>query len=118
MTGFSDNTEKKMNGSGEGAPTARVVTSKDRMDELASYEIPPEETKALLHTLDMRIAPLVMILYLIAFLDRSNIGMLHPYRLKLTIRQRSGGRHDDRASFPRKRSFGLHIHLLRYLCRL
>lgn len=43
-------------------------------DTLAKYEVPEAERKQLLRTLDLRIAPMVMILYLIAFLDRSNIG--------------------------------------------
>jgi hypothetical protein len=52
------------------------VTEQTANEELAQYEIPPQETKALLRTLDSRIAPLVMILYLISFLDRGNIGEL------------------------------------------
>lgn len=43
-------------------------------EDLASYEIDPAEQKALLRTLDWHIAPVCMALYLIAFLDRSNIG--------------------------------------------
>lgn len=44
-------------------------------EDLEAYEIDPKETKALLRTLDWHIAPVCMVLYLIAFLDRSNIGM-------------------------------------------
>ncbi|KAH8085656.1 major facilitator superfamily transporter [Filobasidium floriforme] len=46
----------------------------DDQTALALYEIPDDERRRLLRRLDSRIAPLVMILYLIAFLDRSNIG--------------------------------------------
>jgi hypothetical protein len=38
---------------------------------LAQYDIPDDERRQLLRKLDTRIAPMVMILYLIAFLDRS-----------------------------------------------
>jgi hypothetical protein len=44
-------------------------------DNLANYEIDPAEERLLLRTLDWHIAPTCMILYLIAFLDRANIGM-------------------------------------------
>ncbi|KAG7095743.1 hypothetical protein E1B28_006453 [Marasmius oreades] len=43
-------------------------------DELLAYEIDPKEKKHLARKLDCFIAPVLMILYLIAFLDRSNIG--------------------------------------------
>lgn len=43
-------------------------------ERLAQIEITPAETRRLLRTLDLHIVPIVMILYLIAFLDRSNIG--------------------------------------------
>lgn len=43
-------------------------------EELADYEISPAEHRKLLRTLDLHIAPVVMGLYLIAFLDRANIG--------------------------------------------
>ncbi|KAL1405674.1 hypothetical protein Q8F55_009313 [Vanrija albida] len=43
-------------------------------EELADYVIDPAESRALLRTLDFHIAPVVMGLYLIAFLDRANIG--------------------------------------------
>jgi len=46
-------------------------------DNLASYEIDPAETRRLLRKLDWHIAPVCMILYLIAFLDRANIGTYH-----------------------------------------
>lgn len=42
--------------------------------ELLDVVIDPVETRKLLRTLDFHIAPIVMILYLIAFLDRANIG--------------------------------------------
>ncbi|GAA5920932.1 hypothetical protein JCM3775_004011 [Rhodotorula graminis] len=43
-------------------------------DELLAYIIDPAEEKALLRRLDSFIAPMVAILYLISFLDRSNVG--------------------------------------------
>ncbi|GAA5950096.1 hypothetical protein JCM10213_001856, partial [Rhodosporidiobolus nylandii] len=43
-------------------------------EELLAYQISPEEKKALVRRLDCFIAPMIMILYLISFLDRSNIG--------------------------------------------
>ncbi|BEI80833.1 hypothetical protein CcaverHIS002_0113620 [Cutaneotrichosporon cavernicola] len=43
-------------------------------EDLASYDIDPAESRALLRTLDWHIAPVCMVLYLVAFLDRSNIG--------------------------------------------
>ncbi|KAL0571834.1 hypothetical protein V5O48_010130 [Marasmius crinis-equi] len=43
-------------------------------EELLNYQIDPEEKKRLLRKLDSFIAPVLIILYLIAFLDRSNIG--------------------------------------------
>ncbi|GAA6060158.1 hypothetical protein JCM10212_005159 [Sporobolomyces blumeae] len=43
-------------------------------DELLRYEIAPAESRKLLRTLDTWIAPVLMILYLISFLDRSNLG--------------------------------------------
>ncbi|GAA5900027.1 uncharacterized protein JCM6883_006066 [Sporobolomyces salmoneus] len=43
-------------------------------EELLAYTIPPSELKSLLRTLDFHIAPVLMILYLISFLDRSNLG--------------------------------------------
>ncbi|WVW78056.1 hypothetical protein I302_100007 [Kwoniella bestiolae CBS 10118] len=46
----------------------------DSGDNLADYKIDPAETRKLLRNLDFHIAPVVMILYLIAFLDRANIG--------------------------------------------
>ncbi|BGP27191.1 MFS nicotinic acid transporter [Rhodotorula toruloides] len=43
-------------------------------EELLNYQISPLETRSLLRRLDTFLAPMVMILYLISFLDRSNIG--------------------------------------------
>ncbi|CDR35625.1 RHTO0S01e03532g1_1 [Rhodotorula toruloides] len=43
-------------------------------EELLAYQISPQETRSLLRRLDSFLAPMVMILYLISFLDRSNIG--------------------------------------------
>lgn len=50
-------------------------------ETLARYEVPDHERKRLLRKLDSRIAPMVMILYLIAFLDRSNIGAYIVFKL-------------------------------------
>lgn len=46
----------------------------DAVTELKDYEIPHAEERALRWKLDRHIAPVAMMLYLIAFLDRSNIG--------------------------------------------
>ena len=43
---------------------------------LAQYDIPDDERRQLLRKLDSRIAPMVMILYLIAFLDRSESAII------------------------------------------
>ncbi|GAA6042418.1 hypothetical protein JCM8097_008443 [Rhodosporidiobolus ruineniae] len=43
-------------------------------EELLAYQIDPVEKKALVRRLDMFIAPMVGILYLISFLDRGNVG--------------------------------------------
>ncbi|TXT15626.1 hypothetical protein VHUM_00129 [Vanrija humicola] len=59
------------------APSTKAKPSDaDPLDpsELVEYEIPAAETRALLRTLDWHIAPVCMVLYLIAFLDRANIG--------------------------------------------
>lgn len=62
----------------EGAAEKSNIMGEDHLpldpDGLEAYEISPAENKALLRTLDWHIAPLCMVLYLIAFLDRSNIG--------------------------------------------
>jgi hypothetical protein len=42
--------------------------------ELKDHDLDRDEEMALVWKLDRRIAPVAMILYLIAFLDRSNIG--------------------------------------------
>ena len=52
-------------------PVYRGDIESDDEASLALYEIPDDERRRLLRRLDSRIAPLVMILYLIAFLDRS-----------------------------------------------
>ena len=43
---------------------------------LAQYDIPDDERRQLLRKLDSRIAPMVIILYLIAFLDRSESAFI------------------------------------------
>lgn len=42
--------------------------------ELLAYTIPPDELRGLLRKLDSRVAPVLLVLYLISFLDRSNLG--------------------------------------------
>ncbi|GAA6008088.1 hypothetical protein JCM11491_001877 [Sporobolomyces phaffii] len=54
--------------------TAGDIDANSTDEELLAYTIPPEETRALLRKLDFHIAPVLMILYLISFLDRSNLG--------------------------------------------
>jgi len=55
---------------------ARVASLSDQnyVGELKDHEIDHDEEMALVWKLDRHIAPVAMILYLIAFLDRSNIG--------------------------------------------
>ncbi|GAA5948613.1 hypothetical protein JCM21900_005190 [Sporobolomyces salmonicolor] len=43
-------------------------------EELLHYQIDPKEKRQLLLALDLRIAPVLLVLYLISFLDRSNLG--------------------------------------------
>ena len=54
-------------------PANQGYIESDDQTALALYEIPDDERRRLLRRLDSRIAPLVMILYLIAFLDRSEL---------------------------------------------
>lgn len=51
-----------------------IVTANDR--KAARYELDPEAEKRLLRKLDLRVVPVLWFLYMLAFLDRSNIGML------------------------------------------
>lgn len=54
-------------------PANQGYIESDDQTALALYDIPDDERRRLLRRLDSRIAPLVMILYLIAFLDRSEL---------------------------------------------
>lgn len=51
-----------------------IVKANDR--SIADYEIDPEAEKRLLRKLDWRIIPVLWLLYMLAFLDRTNIGAL------------------------------------------
>jgi hypothetical protein len=67
-------------GLGAAGPKAKIMGEDHELldpDNLASVELDPAETRRLLRKLDWHIAPVCMILYLIAFLDRANIGMCH-----------------------------------------
>jgi hypothetical protein len=74
--------EDKVNPTGKDDVETKVVDTdpanqgyieSDDQTALALYEIPDDERRRLLRRLDSRIAPLVMVLYLIAFLDRSEL---------------------------------------------
>ena len=50
----------------------RTVRANDRTIE--KYEIDPEAEKKLLWKLDLRVVPVLWFLFLLSFLDRTNIG--------------------------------------------
>lgn len=52
----------------------KTVQANDR--NIASYEIDAEAEKKLLRKLDLRVVPVLWFLFMLAFLDRTNIGML------------------------------------------
>ncbi|GAA5982317.1 hypothetical protein JCM5350_006142 [Sporobolomyces pararoseus] len=54
--------------------TTQEIDENSSDEELLAYCIPPDELRSLLRNLDFHIAPVLMILYLISFLDRSNLG--------------------------------------------
>ncbi|BGP51251.1 hypothetical protein JCM10450v2_007180 [Rhodotorula kratochvilovae] len=60
-------------------------------EELLAYTMDPAEKRALLRRLDTFIAPMVMILYLISFLDRSNLGNAASANLMEDINAPSNG---------------------------
>ncbi|KAL0065759.1 hypothetical protein AAF712_007242 [Marasmius tenuissimus] len=60
--------------SSEASETEYRDTDDYTQEELLDYQIDPAERKRLLRKLDSFIAPVLIVLYLIAFLDRSNIG--------------------------------------------
>lgn len=49
------------------------VQANDR--RIANFEIDPEKEKKLLRKLDLRVVPVLWFLFMLAFLDRTNIGM-------------------------------------------
>ena len=51
----------------------RTVKANDRSIE--NYEIDAEAEKKLLRKLDLRVVPILWFLFVMAFLDRTNIGM-------------------------------------------
>lgn len=48
------------------------VTANDRQAE--RYEIDPQAEKKLLRKIDFRVVPILWLLFLLSFLDRTNIG--------------------------------------------
>ena len=50
----------------------RTVRANDR--KIEQFEIDPVAEKKLLRKLDLRVVPVLWFLYMLAFLDRSNIG--------------------------------------------
>ena len=89
---------------------------------LAQYDIPDDERRQLLRKLDSRIAPMVMILYLIAFLDRSEFAVIS-YVLAVSVltfipdstrqhRERRCRRYDEGPQLPCQRSLCHRVHLL------
>ena len=63
----------------EGQSSIQFSSHSENVLDPLTYHIQAEETRQLLFTLDVHIAPVVMCLYLLAFLDRSNIGKLRTY---------------------------------------
>jgi hypothetical protein len=49
-----------------------TVRANDR--RAGQYEIDPEAERELLRKLDLRVVPVLWLLYMLAFLDRTNIG--------------------------------------------
>ena len=52
-----------------------VVRANDR--NIERFEIDPIAEKRLLRKLDLRVVPVLWFLYMLAFLDRTNIGIAH-----------------------------------------
>lgn len=52
----------------------RVVSANDR--SAARFEIDPVAEKKLLRKLDLRVVPVLWFLFMLAFLDRTNIGTI------------------------------------------
>ena len=51
------------------------VTAKDR--QAGRYEVDPQAEKKLLRKIDLHVVPILWLLFLLAFLDRTNIGNAH-----------------------------------------
>jgi len=54
------------------------ITVKANDRHIEQYEIDPVAEKALLRKLDLRVVPMLWFLYMLAFLDRTNIGTRSP----------------------------------------
>lgn len=52
------------------------VAANDR--QAGRYEIDPQAEKKLLRKIDLRVVPILWLLFLLSFLDRTNIGMTCP----------------------------------------
>lgn len=50
------------------------ITVQANARNIERYEIDPEAEKRLLRKLDLRVVPMLWLLYMFAFLDRTNIG--------------------------------------------
>jgi len=86
-----------------------TVKANDR--NISQYEIDPEAEKKLLRKLDLRVVPMLWFLYMLSFLDRTNIGMFAPISAPWSespltawrFRQREDPRHDRRPRYERQR---------------
>ena len=98
-------------------------TSNEADDEF--YVDPVKEVK-LLAKLDLAFTPIIMLVYLSCFLDRSNIGLSTQIFLMFEIaniiltsrRQCEGSWHAQRHSCHRPAVLNCRLHLLRYLCHV
>lgn len=55
---------------------SQVEAGNKSPNEETSYHVTPEMEQRVVRKLDKRLVPLVMVLYLLAYLDRSNIGQV------------------------------------------
>jgi hypothetical protein len=55
-------------------PTALLDEKTEVVNNAAAYTIDPEAEKKLLRKCDIRVLPPLFVLFLLAFLDRTNIG--------------------------------------------
>ena len=58
----------------EKADIGQVENGKESLSAANGYHVTPEMERRVVRKLDKRLVPLVMVLYLLAYLDRSNIG--------------------------------------------